>query len=202
MRDRFSDLIKKGVANFHHGPVGTPVPSLDPVVKLYNNLWGALTDTHMSKVDQDRYIITGTYVKTPQWENFKYAYMYGSTNIRLGSGYDSLEGMINAYGFVMNPGVYNGDYVIMLTPRENELSNSELPATMESLGTELTTYNSQIPHRFGEFFTHEQIKTIEECWKGDCVLENLNKRVRGVSFRLSADNQYVVVGDNKLKIKI
>ena len=216
MRDRFSEMIKKGIASFSEKPVGSPVPTLDPIVKAYNNLWGLLTDTHMSAVE-DGYIITGTFVKGPYWESFKYCSYYGNTNIKLGSGYCNLESMIYSNGYEMKPDVYNGDYVIHITKR------LELEPTTGDNGDECcgsipccqccnpcvtSLGESQIPHPFKEFFTRQESDAIIEAWKGgDCnamkVLENLKDSVMidGSRFRISADNQYMIV-DEKLKIDL
>lgn len=212
MRDRFSDLIKKGVASFQEKPVGSSVPTLDPMVKAYNNLWGLLTDTHMSAVE-DGYIITGTFVKSQYWEGFKYCSYYGSTNIKLGSGYYSLENMINVNGYQMSPDTYNGDYVIKLTKRPEPANTPEngegccICPCCTNVDPCVTTFESQIPHPFKEYFTPNQSRTIVEAFKegaGDAVkvVETLNssKEFNG-GFRISADNQYMIV-DEQIKIKL
>lgn len=216
MRDRFSEMINKGVAAFQERPVGSPIPTLDPMVKAYNNLWGLLTDTHMSVVE-DGYIITGTFVKTQYWPGFTYASYYGNTNIKLGSGYYSLENMVYSNGYEMKPDTYNGDYVIHLTKRpvSSEDPNKCIGCAdccvacgttcapcVTSLG------ESQIPHPFKEFFTPAESAAIIEAFKcGDGnavkVLENLKESldIDGSRFRISADNQYMIV-DEKLKIDL
>ena len=215
MRDRFSDLIKKGVAAFQEKPVGSPVPTLDPMVKAYNNLWGLLTDTHMSAVE-DGYIITGTFVKSQYWERFKYCSYWGTTNIKLGSGFCSLENMVNANGYVMTPDIYNGDYVIKLTKRPEPTTAPEggecvgcdcaVPCCANCAPCVTSLGESQIPHPFKEFFTPEQSRAIVEGWTGEDAMKiaetlNESKELKGHSFRVSADNQYMIV-DEKLKIEL
>lgn len=217
MRDRFSDLINKGVAAFQEKPVGSPTPTIDPMVKAYNNLWGLLTDTHMSKLCDECYIITGTFVKSQYWERFKYCGYWGSTNIRLGSGYDSLECMVYSNGYQMTPDTYNGDYVIKLTKRSPSTEPDtncdgcaipEIPCCQNCDPCVISLGESEIPHPFKEFFTREESDAIIEAWKGgDCnamkVLENLKDStvIDGNRFRISADNQYIIV-DEKLKIDL
>ena len=213
MRDKFSELIKAGVASFQERPVGSPIPTLDPIIRCYNSCWGALTDTHMSRVE-DGYIITGTFVKGPHWDRFKYASFWGSTNIKLGSGFCSLENMVSSYGYQMRPDTYNSDYVIKLTPRPAE--SSEVPgegcdccvAACPTCPAVISLGESKIPHPFKDFFTGEQEKAIREEWEkgnGDAmkVVENLNsnKSINKFNFRLTADNEYIVV-DEQLKIKL
>jgi len=216
MRDRFSEMISKGVAAFQEKPVGSPVPSLDPMVKAYNNLWGLLTDTHMSAVE-DGYIITGTFVKSRYWEGFKYCSYYGNTNIKLGSGYNTLENMVWTNGYEMKPDIYNGDYVIKLTKRPEPAA---APGTPEGGYCDCAVPcatccpcvcsfgESQIPHPFKEFFTETQSKDIVNAWKdaeGNAVkiIENLKEssEIDETRFRISADNQYMIV-DEKLKIDL
>ena len=211
MRDRFSEMINKGVASFCERPVGTPTPSLDPMVKTYNNLWGLLTDTHMSPVE-DGYIITGTFVKGPYWESFKYCSYYGNTNIKLGSGYSSLENMVYINGYEMKPDIYNGDYVIHLTKKSIDDPDSGIESVVPCCGTcdpcVTSLGESQIPHPFKEFFTEAQSKDIINAWKdanGNAVkiIENLKEshEIDSNRFRISADNQYMII-DERLKINL
>lgn len=216
MRDRFSEMINKGVAAFEEKPVGSFTPTLDPMVRSYNNLWGALTDTHMSIVGDGEYIITGTFVNTPSWERFKYCSNWGTTCIKLGSGYGSLEQMVWVNGYEMKPDLYNGDYVIRITkrpePSPEDPNGIPVPPSdcspvccpvcpcVVSLG------ESQIPHPFKEFFTTDQIKVICEAWGGGVAEKvaaalNENKELKGHSFRVSADSQYMIV-DEKMKINL
>lgn len=217
MRDRFSEMIKKGVASFQEKPVGAPIPTLDPMVKAYNNLWGLLTDTHMSAVE-DGYIITGSFVKTQYWDGFKYCSYYGNTNIKLGSGFYSLENMVNANGYMMTPDTYNGDYVIKLVkrpdpatvPSEGECACADvaIPCCTKCYPYVTSLGESQIPRPFKEFFTESQSKDIVDAWNranGDAmkILENLkeSREVDVTRFRISADNQYIIVNEN-LKINL
>ena len=215
MRDRFSDLINKGVAAFQERPVGSPIPTLDPMVKAYNNLWGLLTDTHMSKLCDECYIITGTFVKSQYWEGFKYCSYYGNTNIKLGSGYCSLENMIWTNGYEMKPDTYNGDYVIKLTKRPEpstepgaNCDGCVVPCCQSCDPCVTSLGESQIPHPFKEFFSNVEIAAIMEAWRGGDgnavkVLENLKDglAIDASRFRISADNQYIIV-DEKLKINL
>lgn len=215
MRDRFSELIAAGVASFEEREVGTPTPCLDPIVKTYNNLWGLLTDTHMSKIDAG-YIITGTFIDSPYWDRFFYACNWGSTCFKLGSGFPSLESMINAYGYRVQREVYNGDSALRLVPVEVDDdtkpdSGTAVPGCVMCnpiCPVVVTTAESEIPHPFKEFFTEEQSKDIANAWsdaegKAEKIIENLksSRTINADIFRLSADGQYMLV-DEKIKIKL
>ena len=213
MRDKFSELIAAGVASFQEKPVGTPTPCLDPIVKLYNNVWGVLTDTHMSKTPEG-YIITGTFVASPHWDSFKYCSFRGNTNIKLASGFYSLEHMVSSFGFQMVPDLYNGDNAIKLVPRTSPdpVVGGECDACCcpcaACCPVAYTTSESSNPHPLREVFTPEQEKALREAWedaKGDAwkILEGIkSSRVLDESkFRISADNEYLIVGE-QIKIKL
>jgi len=201
MRDKFSELIAAGVASFEEKPIGSPVPELDPMVRLYNGLWGLLTDTHMSKVE-DGYIITGRFVQLPLWNSFIYSGCWGTTNIKLGSGYYSLDDMVRKNGYCMVPDIYNGDNIIRLKPCP-EPESAACPCGMEcpvccSVG------ESNIPHPLSDVFSREQINEFVVAWidaKGDAnkIIENLQttKTLDGSKFRISSDNKYLVGEGNK-----
>lgn len=210
MRDRFSELIAAGVASFQEKPIGTDIPCLDPLVRMYNNVWGLLTDTHMSFAD-DSYIITGTFIDSPYWERFFYACNWGTTCFKLGSGFYSLENMISNYGYRVEKDVYNGDHVLRLVKRDDAAAAPEegtCVACSPMCPVVVTTAESEIPHPLKEFFTEAQINDIKNAWNdaaGNAVkiVENLktSRIVDASKFHISADNQYMVVGE-RLKIKL
>lgn len=218
MRDKFTELINAGVASFKHEPVAPAVSDpLDTMVRLYNGCWGALSDTHMSRVDGG-YIITGTFVKSDAWNRFKYANCWGSTNIKLGSGYCSLDHMVWTFGYEMKPDIYNGDNVIRLVPRAE--GDASAPAAEECPATGCvcpcacapagyyTTCESQIPQPIGQLFNSAEKAAFVEAWvdaRGDAkvLIENLNnsKVLDGSKFRLSTDGEYLIAAES-YKIKL
>ena len=70
MRDKFSELIKQGVAEFNYTPISKNVPEADPICRMYNNIFSIPTDTHMSITDNGDRVITGHMINTANWENF------------------------------------------------------------------------------------------------------------------------------------
>ena len=70
MRDKFSELIDKGVASFNYVPLTGNVPEQDPVCRAYNNIFSIPTDTHMSCLEDGRRVITGHMIKTDDWNKF------------------------------------------------------------------------------------------------------------------------------------
>lgn len=66
MINTFKDLIEKGVApSPYEMDTQASTPTLDPIVRHYNNYWGLATDTHCSTTDGKTYIITGSLVAQP-----------------------------------------------------------------------------------------------------------------------------------------
>lgn len=64
MRNKFTDLVNAGVASFNPEPIAPDTAGSLNISRTYNNIWGVLTDTHMSYVD-GRCIITGTLLSDP-----------------------------------------------------------------------------------------------------------------------------------------
>ena len=165
----------------------------------------------MSLTPDGEYIITGTFLQTPAWESFKWSSKWGTTNIKLGSGYASLENMIYTYGYSMVPDLFNGDHVIKLVPREMGDNSGEcpcVPCSDQCCGT-CCVGESKIPHRIAEYLNGDQMKELNSAWKhaennAIKLMENLqNSETLKDIFRLSADNQYLIgEGHPQLKIKL
>lgn len=201
MRDKFSELIAKGVAVFNPKPVAGSTPELDPMCKTYNAVWGLLSDTHMSKIE-DGYIITGTFTQSPVWDNFKYSTFWGSTNIKLASGYSSLDAMVAKNSFTMVPDLYNGDRVMRLKPVEvppNAENGCGCCGCCTDCPVCCSVGESKIPHPLSDVFSHDQIVEFKTAWvdaKGDAnkIVENLqsSKVLDGSKFYISSDQKYLV----------
>ena len=209
MRDKFSELIKKGVAAFNPKPVAGSIPELDPMCKTYNAVWGLLTDTHMSKVD-DGYIITGTFTQSTYWDRFKYSCFWGTTDIKLASGYSSLDAMVAKNMYTMVPDLYNGDRVMRLKPVEVPPAGAEgsnCCGCCADCPVCCSVGESLIPHPLSDVFSGEQIVEFNNAWvdaKGDAnkIIENLQKSkiLDGSKFYISSDRKYLI-GEGSQTIK-
>ena len=122
----FQDLIRDGVAPNRYDAVYIgQTPNADPFVRGYNNVWGVVSDTHMSSYGENQYIITGSMVRNSQkFSSFLYAYYWGGysfnaaeaakvNGIRCLSGYISKNGLVGEFSKVNNDDVY------ILSPRES-----------------------------------------------------------------------------------
>ena len=70
MRNKFSDLIKDGVAPFKYTNLAQGTPCEDDLCRIYNNIFSIASDTHMSMLENGTRVITGHMINTPQWDNF------------------------------------------------------------------------------------------------------------------------------------
>ena len=79
---KFSDLIKSGVAPspYQRNVVGNQT---DRFVINYNNIWGVISDTHMSKGDDGVYYITGQLFRNKEkTSSFIYAWNWGGYSFK------------------------------------------------------------------------------------------------------------------------
>ena len=69
--DRFSELIAQGVAKFEYKSITGNITDtynqdlVSQMIRNYNNLYSIATNTHMSRNEDGKIIITGTLVKDP-----------------------------------------------------------------------------------------------------------------------------------------
>ena len=76
----FSDLIKNNIAPspYKTNVIGNELTENDRFVINYNNIWGVVTDTHMSKGDDGNYYITGQLFRSREkTEQFLHAWSWG-----------------------------------------------------------------------------------------------------------------------------
>jgi hypothetical protein len=79
MRNRFTEWINSGIASFKH--IDTK-QNIDDFCRMYNNVFGLATDTHMALSEDGKYIITGHIIDTPKWDLFLYSPIWG--NVKFG----------------------------------------------------------------------------------------------------------------------
>lgn len=113
--NRFSEWIKQGIAP---SPYKTDTfndrPS-DGLCRLYNNLWGALTDTHMTKHDNGHYVITGSMLRDQEkFNSFIDAPAWCSCNFKQASGVNTLGELFAMHSLVGKHTIQNNDAVYEL----------------------------------------------------------------------------------------
>lgn len=156
MRNKFFDLIAKGVAKFDRVEVATePVDASDDVVRVYNNIFSIVSDTHMSVADPAmnteypdhnwKYVITGSLIgyNMQRWEKFccDPSTHAGAFDPRP-AGFFSVADFLSKAGLVGQKLVLNGDVVYGLYSIQElqtngvDGENSEM-SSQETLGYEV-----------------------------------------------------------------
>ena len=128
----FTDLIKKGVAPspYKTDIIGNEMPDLDRFIVNYNNIWGCISDTHMSKGDDGRYYITGQLFRNAkQTTQFVYAITWGNYQFCHSSvGANCLAQYCENNGKYLTHEIVNGDNVLVV----NSLSAEEIELLIKS----------------------------------------------------------------------
>ena len=85
MRNTFTDLINNGCASFEYRNIHGDTPNMDPWSRIYNNVWGTISDTHMTYAPIPdalegfipRWFITGSMLRSPgKWNDIMYNRRY------------------------------------------------------------------------------------------------------------------------------
>ena len=114
MRNKFTELVDAGVASPNYTPIAKDTPTFCPVCHAYNNIWGIISDTHMSCLDNGRRIITGTFISNvPKWTQFVFAPNWGGVRFDT-TGYMSLSEFLCVHGLETCATNINGQPAIEL----------------------------------------------------------------------------------------
>lgn len=181
----FKDLMQEERhAYFPPQPHNT---SNDPICREYNNLWGLLTDTHMSK-HADDYIITGSMTGTDKFYSFITMGMIENCPVQYSRGTSK---KIPFYEYMWQLGyigtycMFNGDNAFRFAKRP-ELS--EIP---QGVSMTYTTSDSRMPRPIAQLGEHavekiqhyESVEQMNEdytirgnAWMiyGNCLISNEN----------------------------
>lgn len=122
----FTDLIKNKVAPapYKTNIIGSELSELDRFIINYNNIWGCVSDTHMSKGDDEKYYITGQLFKdAKKTKQFVYATFWGNYSFNDSSvGVSCLHDYCLRHGKYLRHTIINGDDVLIV----NNLSDEEM----------------------------------------------------------------------------
>lgn len=121
MLNRFTELINQNIApaNYKVNTFNDGLNSKnDALCRLYNNVWGALTDTCMTLHDDGSYVITGSMIRNKDmFTQFVGAMTWGMNSFRQATKYDSLQVLFDAFGLEGKFGTQNGDDVYVITKK-------------------------------------------------------------------------------------
>lgn len=190
MRDKFSELVEKGVAAFNYVNIASETPEYYEICRLYNNVWGVASDTHMGIAADGNTYITGKLVaQEHKWNDFAIMGNYGRS-----MGYWSLDDMLYRAGKCLNRVILNGDIVLRLDPFPSSAMAPVCPDCCVSCETCIKKPLSSIT-------VDRKDESVKECFRGsiDEVVENLNSstEVKGTNWIAANGNIYGIV-DGKI----
>lgn len=177
-RNKFTELIKRGVAAFHCEPNAPETPEQCNICRTYNNVWGFITDTHCSNTSMGLTITGSLFRDETAWTKLLYCYDWKNVTFR-SAGYNSLSEFLSNNNLVGLPTVFNHQPAIVLAPADG----MDEPAY---LGMQCTTDRTQIPKATSQFIPAPYIsgeitpETVEEM--------NKNPRVDGTGWHLYENN--------------
>lgn len=168
------------------------------ICRLYNNIWGAATDTRMDYTDKGRRVITGgnqlfhDYGFANGWNHLMYATFWGNIDFR-GSGYNCLAEFF--YKSHLKP-VYdfmNGEQCIQLIEYHPDTEEDPMCCTKcRDCCCDCTTNESKIPHRIQ--VRGSNVKQIAESLGGQWIYDDYNKRLIRPDGSVKVDINEAVIG--------
>lgn len=174
--DKFSELIRKGVASFGPIKIGSDVPDNNPKVRSYNNIFSIATDTHASS-SGDNIIITGSLISHPdKFDRFIWYGQWGGVYFAH-TGYNSFGDWMNKNGFKGHYEMMNGDSVYVLTPKSPdgpvEQDHTILPGSYIVYNVE----EDLIPKNVRFLTKTNDINDFNECYDKNIYImaQNLNE---------------------------
>ena len=200
MRNKFTELIKRGVAAFEYTPIAPEIPEQDIICRTYNNIWSIPSDTHMhiDKTTGNRYITGHMVGIQDKWNKFICSSHWGGVNFK-NTGYWSLCDFLQ---FNKLKGVYsllNGDNVFLVISIDEKIQ--DLTAIPEC-PTCCTTTESKIPNNLAVLVTNGDIMKIKECYHNKqslydvCDALNENIYIKGDTWTV-VDNHVMCPIGNK-----
>lgn len=195
--DKFSELIKAGVAKFEYTPIISSIPVQCPICRAYNNVYSIANDTHMSILDDGRYVITGHAIKDKRnFDWFLCSYSWGWMSFT-DSGLNSPCDFFFKNKLKGHYDVLNGDEVYILEPIEEETDccKCKCPDSVCCVGT-------AIPEQLRALTDDGNAQHIKEAFKQKDVVKALNEdiHVLGTNWMvvgLSDGNHVVSIGKKK-----
>ncbi len=122
--NRFTELLKQGIAQ---SPYKTDTfkeqsSGSNGICRLYNNVWGSVSDTHMVQ-HEDGYVITGSMIRQPElFDKFINAENWGVYSFKQATKIPTLADFFKMYQLSGQYGTQNGDAVyklLQVMPTEN-----------------------------------------------------------------------------------
>ena len=196
--DKFSELIKAGVAKFEYTPIASSIPTQCPICRAYNNVYSMANDTHMSTLDDGRYVITGHAIRDKRnFDWFLCSSSWGWMNFD-DSGLGSPSTFFWKNKLKGHYDILNGDEVYILEPVVEE----EMSGCVCACPDGVCCTGSAIPEQLRALTDDGNAQHIREAFKQKDVAKALNEdlHVLGTNWMivgLSDGNHVVSVGKKK-----
>ena len=201
--DKFSQLIKKGVAKFEYTPIAQEIPNQCPICRAYNNVYSLANDTHMAVLPDGRYVITGHAIRDKKnFDMFLYSSFWGWMNFN-DSGLGAPCCFFSTNKLTGHYDILNGDdvYILEPVPAPEDVKNCEClpcPDCVCCAGT-------AVPEKLAALTTDGDARHIQECFRQTDVVKALNEDLHVVGtnwmmVNLSTGKHVVSIGKNKTYI--
>ena len=168
MRDKFTELINAGVAPSHYTNTLPDTPERDPMILFYNKIFGAVSDTHMTKTPQGDIFITGHMINTPKWYQFVCSRNWGAMNFRVSCNQqaNNLVEFLSLFNkTIVWPYTLNGDVVAKV----EDICDGMCPVCPSCY----ETVSSKIPQDVKYITTNCDINRVKECYKDSLTLHDV-----------------------------
>ena len=201
MRNKFTELINKGIAPFNYTQINPEMPELDLFCRTYNNIWSIPSDTHMGmdKTTGDYYITGHMISNTDVWSKFICSPNWGAVNFRT-TGYWSLCDFLQANGYKGEFSSLNGDLVYKVSKIGDDLHHNVCCPNA------CCTSESQIPQPLAQLVKNGDVMKIRECYHEKqnlyeiCEALNNNIYIKGDMWTVTSNNHIMCPIENKIYI--
>lgn len=194
MRNKFSELISNGVAQFNY--INTISDHRDPICTEYNNLYSHFTDTHMAPYE-DGYIITG-HLRGCDYDN-----QISCCTAGILKGYYNIAGFFSSKNLCGSYTQVNGDKVYIVKPCMNPgyATDCCCPCGCYENG-------SKFKQPIISITTNNDINKVKECFinniNSEDVVKQLNESlyIKGNNWITYNNNIYGFVDGKNIRIDI
>lgn len=160
----------------------------DPMIVMYNNIYGMPTDTRMTMTEDGDVVITGHMIGTPKWEQFICHRFWGGVDLK-----EPLLGFLDKLGYCTSaPDYLNGDYVVHIISNCEENDDCEDCCSLECPYC-YTTCESKIPKNIIDITTDKDINHVKECFKESKTFVSVAKKLND-SLYIKGNNWYASGG--------
>lgn len=184
MRNKFTELMSANNSNPSYGCCQAPhiksMPEQDYICRYYNNIFGVITDTHMSCDDNGVRIITGHIIGTPNWNKFLYSRYWGGVDVCNNdpSRPCCLADFLSKLGLVGSYTSINNDAAYAVTADMDGYSGDMMPTPPQSY----QTTESKIPQSLSNLTTDGNIGHILKCYENSLNFRQVANKLNESQF--------------------